>query len=647
MRNSLKLIATASVILLSACSKPDISPVAFENVSEAAGLSSMIGMTFGAAWGDFDGDRLPDLYVTNHLNEPKLFRNLGNGRFEDVTLRYFNPEDIAGDSHGAAWADVNNNGMLDLIQLTGAVVGVGKEPKRLFFNQGDRFIDEAEAMGVINLEGRTRMPLWLDLDGDGKLDLIQGAEARFDDVTPPFTFLQQGSRFEKAMELLSFRSRSVPFCIVTQLVDDGHPELVCRVAGQNLTSQIFSTASQPPRELDWLPITAFEDIAAGDFDNNGRIDLFLARRNPSGRIAFGRPADEHLIADFSINRTDFPSETGFEFHAQGPLQIKLLPHRPRGWLTPAQIRFGSDAKTMDKLEFELTPELASGMASSASDARGEIRVGFQAPDRWQVRVFPPNENNGELPRNVQVQLSIQATSTIRGLKATSGAENPEHAPQRLFMNRGDKLVEESEKRGLNKIPIAAMNVVAADFNNDMHLDLFILGSGDAGMHDSVLMLNKGNGHFEAVPVGAGITPRAGVGDSVTTVDFDGDGFIDLLIATGGSMGRSLGLPSDGGSYSLLRNQGNANNWLQIDLEGTRSNRDGIGARVEVSTDKITQTRIQDGGIHHRGQNHSRLHFGLAQHQTVSTVVVKWPSGTTQTLQDVPANQILRIIEPAQ
>ncbi len=646
MRTLLKVAATACLFLLLACSKTDVAPVAFEDVSEVAGLSNLTGMTFGAAWGDFDGDGLPDLYVTNHLNEPKLFRNLGNGSFEDVTHRYFNPAEIAGDSHGAAWADVNNNGRLDLIQLTGAVVGVGEEPKRLFINQGDRFIDDAEALGVINLQGRTRMPLWLDLDGDGKLDLIQGAEARFDDVEPPFTFLQQGGRFQKAMEWLNFRSRSVPFCIVTQLIDDGHPELVCRVAGQNVTAQIFSTASQPPTELDLLPITAFEDIAAGDFDNSGRMDLFLARRNPPGRIAFGRPADDQVIADFSVNQADFAHETAFEFRAQGPLRVALMPHRPRGWLEPAQITFGSQAQSPDALDFELTAETAAGMATSAHDPRGEFRIGFVAPDRWQVRLYPPSAGAGKLPRNVHVQLGVHAAGEIRDLKASAEAERPEHAPQRLFMNRGGKLVEESDKRGVNKTPIAAMNVVAADFNNDMLLDLFILGSGDVGMHDSQLLINQGGGKFKAQPLGNGVAlPRAGVGDSVTTADFDGDGFIDLLIATGGSMGRSLGLPSDGGRYQLLRNTGNENRWLQIDLEGTRSNRDGIGARVFVTAGGLTQTRVQDGGIHHRSQNHSRLHFGLGSNQTAERIVIQWPSGVKQELTAVAANQCLRVREP--
>ncbi len=112
------------------------------------------------------------------------------------------------------------------------------------------------------------------------------------------------------------------------------------------------------------------------------------------------------------------------------------------------------------------------------------------------------------------------------------------------------------------------------------------------------------------------------------------------------MGRSAGLPSDGGHYQLLRNvAANANHWLMIDLEGTRSNRDGIGAVVRVTAGGRTQVRVQDGGVHHRAQNHARLHFGLAGQAQADQITVHWPSGAVQQLSAVTANQVLRVREP--
>jgi hypothetical protein len=224
----------------------------------------------------------------------------------------------------------------------------------------------------------------------------------------------------------------------------------------------------------------------------------------------------------------------------------------------------------------------------------------------------------------------------------------EAAPFRLFMSRGGELVEESEDRGVNARLVAGMNVVAADFDNDMDVDLFVLASGDIGQQDNLLLLNDGKGHFQVVK-GAGGAPGSvsGVGDSATTADIDGDGFLDLLLASGGSMGRSLGLPSDGGGYQLFRNVAvNGNRWLMIDLEGTQSNRDGIGAVVSVTAGGVTQTRIQGGGVHHRGQNHARLHFGLANSDRIEKVMVRWPSGQTHEVSGVSSNAILHVKEPA-
>jgi hypothetical protein len=222
----------------------------------------------------------------------------------------------------------------------------------------------------------------------------------------------------------------------------------------------------------------------------------------------------------------------------------------------------------------------------------------------------------------------------------------EAAPARLFMNRGGRLVEESDKRGVNARLVSAVNVVSGDFDNDMHLDLFVLASGDIGKQENLLLLNRGDGRFAVVAAAGGAAgASAGVGDSVTTVDFDRDGFLDLLVTTGGSMGRSMGLPSEAGGYRLYRNVGNGNHWLEIDLEGTRSNRDGIGARVELTAGGVTQVRIQDGGVHHRAQNHARLHFGLAQNVKAERIRIRWPSGTLQELDNVAADRVIRIREP--
>lgn len=635
--------------LMTSCKRQELAVTLFEDVTAKSGLEGYVGMTHGAAWGDFNGDGLPDLYVTNHLKAPLLFRNLGGGRFADVTGTFFSADELKGDKHGAVWADFDNDGRLDLMQLTGAVRGVGTEPKRLFHNRGDRFADVAVAMGVLNPDGRTRMPLWFDFNHDGRLDLFHGAEARFDDKTPPFVYVQ-GERGFAASETLAFGSRSVPFCTLAELTGDNRPELLCRIVGKNRTAQIFDLSAQPPRDLDLLPATAFEDIAAADFDNDGRIDLFLARKNPPGPVAFGQPSAKEMVADVSIDKDNVDKPSGFTFRSQGTLSLRMAAANPGDAVSAERIHLGQQGAHPSGLAFDVSPA-TPGIGGTAPNVPGKetgVYVGFTAPDKWEVRITAPRDALAAgKPKYQQIQVRVASSTPITKLEAIGEAIKPEEAPARLFMNRGGKLVEEGDKRGVNARLVAGMNVVAGDFDNDMDVDLFVLASGDIGQQENLLLLNRGDGHFDVVRAAGGAAGNhVGVGDSVTTVDFDGDGFLDLFVANGGSMGRSLGLPSDNGGYRLYHSVGNGNHWIELDLEGAASNRDGIGAIVRVTAGGVTQMRVQDGGVHHRSQNHSRLHFGLAKNTQVDKITVQWPSGAVQELSGGKADQIMRIKEPA-
>jgi hypothetical protein len=635
-------VATA---LLQACAPSSVELTVFRDVTAESGLAGRTGMTHGAAWGDVDGDGRPDLYVTNHLDDPQLFRNLGGGRFEDVTSQWFAVDQMKGDKHGAVWADFDNDGHLDLVQLTGAVRGLGREPKRLFRNEGGRLVDIAAAAGVDNPAGRTRMPLWLDLNGDGRLDMFQGAEARFDDVTPPFAFLQAAGRFDPAELALMLGSRSAPFCLLTELTGDDRPDMVCRLMGAKTAVQVFDLASLPAKSLELLPQTGFEDMAAADFDGDGRIDVFMARKNAPGTVALAQPSPRRLVASLAIDARSVDRELGLRVRTAGPLTITLRGASGSEPPAPDQVRLGAAAARPAALTFTVDSSIGA-LPAVKPGAESAIGVGFTAPDTWDIRVSGAAAAFAGRPHRVQeLQLAIDAAGDITAPEAI-GPTTDEAVPPRMFMNRGGTLVEEGEKRGVGKQALAGMNVVAADFDNDGDVDLFVLASGDIGLRPNRLWLNDGEGHFTPVKAAGGAAGGGpGVGDSATVADVDGDGRLDLLLATGGSMGRSLGLPSDSGGYRLYRNVlANGNHWLQIELQGSQSNRDGIGAIVRVTAGGKTQVRVQDGGVHHRGQNHARLHFGLGGHAKVEHVVVRWPSGTQQTLKDVATGQVLRVVE---
>jgi hypothetical protein len=174
-----------------------------------------------------------------------------------------------------------------------------------------------------------------------------------------------------------------------------------------------------------------------------------------------------------------------------------------------------------------------------------------------------------------------------------------------------------------------------DFDNDGWKDLLVAQSHvldnveaiDHSLHylePPLLALNR-NGRFERAASGV-TNPIAGRGLAVG--DLNNDGWMDAVVTV------------LGGPPLILMNRGGTQHWLTVTLRGTRSNRDGQGARVRVNG----QTRFATTSGGYCSANDKRLHFGLGSAQTAN-VEVAWPSGARQTLTDVRANQFLEITEP--
>jgi hypothetical protein len=173
------------------------------------------------------------------------------------------------------------------------------------------------------------------------------------------------------------------------------------------------------------------------------------------------------------------------------------------------------------------------------------------------------------------------------------------------------------------------------------VDIYLVCTGRVGNLANRLLENDGHGNFsEVADTGGAAGSRLGVGDSVAMADFDRDGFLDLFVTNG-----SGPLPfAAEGPHQLFHNMGNGNHWLEIDLEGTVSNRDGIGASVILEAGGVVQRRGQGGGMHRGSQNHQRMHFGLAQHTVADRLTVRWPGGIQQRLEKIQADQILHVKE---
>ena len=220
-------------------------------------------------------------------------------------------------------------------------------------------------------------------------------------------------------------------------------------------------------------------------------------------------------------------------------------------------------------------------------------------------------------------------------------ESMEDGGDVLLINNGETLINSTAASGISSGSTESESVVAGDFDNDMDVDIYILRGSSQNNTPNELYENQGDGTFILVPEAGGASGTdVGTPDSVIVADYDLNGFLDLFITNG------EGTSEPRGSSQLFQNQGNQNNWIEILLEGIVSNRDAVGAQVFVTSGGVTQLREQSGGIHKFSQNSSVLHFGLGSNTIIDKILIKWPSGIQQTLSNLTVNQLVQIQEEA-
>jgi len=176
-----------------------------------------------------------------------------------------------------------------------------------------------------------------------------------------------------------------------------------------------------------------------------------------------------------------------------------------------------------------------------------------------------------------------------------------------------------------------------DYDNDGDLDGFV-ANGDAHHlvgWEPLLLENDGTGKFsDAHEAGGAIMSTKIRARGSVTLDYDNDGRMDLLVT---AMADRL---------FLLRNRhAGGNHWLKLDLQGTRSNRDGFGAKVQIWAGGRSQYTEAACPAAFLGQSDRRVHFGLGKAAVVDKVEIRWPSGKVQVLENVKADQILKVKEP--
>jgi hypothetical protein len=123
---------------------------------------------------------------------------------------------------------------------------------------------------------------------------------------------------------------------------------------------------------------------------------------------------------------------------------------------------------------------------------------------------------------------------------------------------------------------------------------------------------------------------------MAVADYDNDGFLDIAVTNGEF--------SSDGWVQLLHNVGNENHWLKVKLIGNPSNRNAIGASVIIAANGISQIREANAGIHRFAQDDMTIHFGVAGATMIDELIVRWPSGSDSTLNNVATDQVVHISE---
>ena len=367
------------------------------------------------------------------------------------------------------------------------------------------------------------------------------------------------------------------------------------------------------------------DTAIADFNGDGLADLFVSRANFSSGLL---RTDAGLVSARIIANAD---EKGFTCRSADDVHIFM---EAPATITPNEVFIGSEGRHPDSLNLTLSSQDSTVVGVAAHDPGTDqgVFIGYDpAAGLWRFLVSR-NEH-------YRVDFTVTSDSGISDVTPIGFSDTAGELPDALLTQTEDGFTDGSATAGLTA-PTQCESVTAADFDNDMDVDIYAVCETTLVNAANLLYENVGNGVFrKVIDAGGAAGSMEGRGDSVAAADYDNDGFVDLFVTNGTSSP-----PVDYGPSQLFHNRGNSNYWLEINLQGVQSNRDAIGARVLVRSGGVTQVREQNGGMHRYSQNHQRLHFGLGQNQHVDSIEISWPSGTRQTLRNLRADQIVTVIE---
>ncbi len=421
--------------------------------------------------------------------------------------------------------------------------------------------------------------------------------------------------------------------------------------------------------------------AAADYDNDGQVDLFVAgvNRNVLYHNVHGKFQD--VTEKAGIKSGEWAVAAGwFDYDNDGRLDLWVVHYAK--W-SPAYNRYCGDAAR--NLRIYCHPKYFEGLAGTLYHNRGDgtfedvsSKAGIAAyPGRGMsvafadydgdgyADVFVTNDNMPNFLFHNRGNGTFEETGLLAGVAlrdhgkavASMGADFRDYDNDGLpdivftalagetfpiFRNMGKGNFADatySTKLGGLSLRHSGWGAGLFDFDNDGWKDLFTANSHvndrvelfEAAVYkepDSIFE-NQGNGTFRDASEGAGLNESKAHRGSAFA-DFDRDGRIDVVVS-------SLNGPAE-----LWHNiTPGTNHWIAINLIGTHSNRDGIGARVRIGT----QVNEMTSAVSYASSSLDGVHFGLGKTELIKSIEITWPSGRLQHLDNVKPDQLLSVREP--
>lgn len=271
------------------------------------------------------------------------------------------------------------------------------------------------------------------------------------------------------------------------------------------------------------------------------------------------------------------------------------------------------------------------------------RLGLNQPVHNGFVCFFFDYNNDGRPDILTTALASWEAA-VEGLKSAFAPAGPKSAhadASRLFRNDGPAgFTDVTVETGLAR-PMGVMGGGVADLDNDGFLDIYF-GTGDpqlSRIEPNRIYHNNGDGTFTDVTFATNIARAGQKGHGVAFADFDDDGNLDVYAQLGGHY------PGDHAENALYRNLNrNRNHWIEIELEGVKSNRFAIGAQITVKAGGALFYREVKGGEGFGATSQYRQHFGLGRNQRIDSIAVAWPSGIKQSFGPLQADGIIALRE---